>query len=49
VIGVDSISQLEETVHYFNLGVLEEVIVDEISKLDNSSNPMVDPRNWNNS
>ena len=49
VIGVDSISQLEETVHYFNLGVLEEKIVDEISKLDNSSNLMVDPRNWSDS
>jgi aryl-alcohol dehydrogenase-like predicted oxidoreductase len=49
VIGVDSLSQLEETVHYFNLGKLSEKIVDEIYKLDNSSNPMVDPRNWNNS
>ena len=49
VIGVDSISQLEETVHYFNLGVLAEEIVDRMYKLDNSSNPMVDPRNWNKS
>jgi len=48
VVGVDSISQLEETVHYFNLGVLAEEIVNEIYKLDNSANPMVDPRNWNN-
>jgi len=48
VVGVDSISQLEETVHYFNLGVLAEEIVHEIYKLDNSANPMVDPRNWNN-
>ena len=47
VVGIDSISQLEETVHYFNLGVLAEGIVDRIHKLDNSSNPMVDPRNWN--
>ena len=49
VVGVDSISQLEETVHYFNLGVLADEIVNEIYKLDNSANPMVDPRNWNNS
>jgi aryl-alcohol dehydrogenase-like predicted oxidoreductase len=49
VVGVDSIRQLEETVHYFNLGVLDEEIVNEMYKLDNSANPMVDPRNWNNS
>jgi len=48
VVGVDSISQLEETVHYFNLGELAEEIVNEIYTLDNSANPMVDPRNWNN-